>query len=219
MTDHNPSSCCAYRKVHIVCKHGKPLNQRAGQPVNLQCCCGEKRFCKQCACAMRYDTSDVYCSADCSRRRANQHVANGHRAENCPVRIDVTSMMDSSPRYAHGDCMPRISRPAPEELPRVETSEDGRVLRFIVQRGYQEVTYTGELVGSSLDLKRELGTCSSTLKLDLASVARTVRNVHSDPHFLTAGKHGKICRCECPDCWHVPDADPDGFCNCGECPC
>jgi hypothetical protein len=90
-----------------MCRTASPLNRRAGQPVNLQCCCGEQRFCKQCRHAQPYDTSNVFCSSNCSRAYDNGAMLNGHAAQLCPVRVDVTTFLDTFPRYAHGACSPK----------------------------------------------------------------------------------------------------------------
>jgi hypothetical protein len=100
--------------------------------------------------------------------------------------------------------------------PRIETLDDGRV-RYTIQQGYTEVSYTGEVYGGELDMTRGEGVFESTLTLKLGPVEREQRTVHRDPHFLSAGKHGKICQCECPECWN--DETGNEFCNCAECPC
>jgi hypothetical protein len=33
-------------------------------------------------------------------------IHNGHTARECPTRVEVTRMRDSSPRYVHGNCAP-----------------------------------------------------------------------------------------------------------------
>lgn len=36
---------------------------------------------------------------------ANEEIQNGHRADECPDRVNITSFMDSETQYMHGDCL------------------------------------------------------------------------------------------------------------------
>lgn len=110
--------------------------------------------------------------------------------------------------------MPKLSNLS-KDIPAV-TTLDGDRIQIVMRHGFTEVTYTAEVNSTSLDVSRDYSLMSpaqAKFVLDLSGVERTERQVHAEPHFVNARRHGAMCICECPRC------DGSGLCACAECPC